>query len=97
MRKFCQEQEINGIDIPIDSELQRYLPNRQSSDTQSVTAKCISDEQVSRLLEIAHVPLANITTFAVHSKHESLVTLLPPFEEKVFESANTKQVSSSYL
>ena len=67
MSKFCQEQEINGIDIPLDTELHHYFPNRQSSDTQSVTTKCISDKQVSRLLEIVHVPLANITTFAVHS------------------------------
>ena len=95
MRKFCQEQEIDSIDTPFMSDIQKFLP-QTSQGTSSVTTQCATDEQVLSFLRIAYAPLQNISTFSILPRDHSFVKALSPYEEKFLDSGLVKDLQTIY-
>lgn len=94
MRRFCQEQELNNLQLPDDSDFLSVLP-RSSLDTQediSLAAYCNTDEEVSILLKMTKFPVQSIPSFAVTAS----IKPLSPAKERVLSAELVYQLQCVY-
>ena len=94
MRRFCQEQELDSLQLPNDADFLSLLP-RSLSDTQediSLAAYCNTDEEVSILLKMTKLPIQSIPSFAA----TAIIKPLPPAKEKVLSAELVHQLQCVY-
>ena len=98
MQTFCQEQDLNHLPLPSDPEflnLMLLVSKERNSTSVYYDGGCINEADVSSCLSMATSPLSGIQSFCINDQ-QSLIKLLPPFQEKILISTHSKQLRQIY-
>lgn len=93
MKRFCHEQELSNLPLPTDEAFLALLP-QGSTNTLNNKTHC-DDIEIANYLSLVRTPLSDNPSFFLTQKLASLISKLPPLQEKVFFIFNSSGIGVS--
>lgn len=95
MKRFCRDQELTGLPLPINDEaFLALLPRRPHNLINSNAFN--DDSEVTQYLKLGRAPLAEIKSFSLTKQSSLLIRKLPPLRDKSYRFKNYNLYTNKY-